>query len=81
MNVGGVDMTKTDASTSAALKGATFTVVRADNKADAQAFVIANAAYFNNSAAGGSVANQLRLRQHLSQGIPMVTQVRQQPHQ
>lgn len=57
LNVGGVDMTKTDVSTSAALKGATFTVVRADNKADAQAFVIANAAYFNNSAAGGSVAN------------------------
>ena len=57
LNVGGVDMTKTDASTSDALKGATFTVVRADNKADAQAFVIANAAYFNNSAAGGSVAN------------------------
>ncbi|MDR9867436.1 hypothetical protein RI092_06345 [Lactococcus cremoris] len=57
LNVGGLDMTKTDASTSAALKGATFTVVRADNKADAQAFVIANAAYFNNSAAGGSVTN------------------------
>lgn len=57
LNVGGVDMTKTGASTSDALKGATFTVVRADNKADAQAFIIANAAYFNNSAAGGSVAN------------------------
>ncbi|WP_259752296.1 SpaH/EbpB family LPXTG-anchored major pilin [Lactococcus lactis] len=57
LNVGGVEMTKTDASTNAALKGATFTVVRADNIADAQAFVEANSAYFNNSATGGTVTN------------------------
>ena len=50
-------MTKTDASTNAALAGATFTVVRADNKEDAQDFVEANAAYFNNSASGGTVTN------------------------
>ena len=57
LNVGGLEMTKTDASTNAALAGATFTVVRADNKEDAQDFVEANAAYFNNSASGGTVTN------------------------
>lgn len=39
------------------MAGATFTVVRADNKEDAQDFVEANAAYFNNSASGGTVTN------------------------
>ena len=57
LNVGGLEMTKTDASTNVALAGATFTVVRADNKEDAQDFVEANAAYFNNSASGGTVTN------------------------
>ena len=54
LNVGGIKMTKTDASTKAkaVLAGATFTVVRADNKEDAQKFVEANEAYFNNTAAG-----------------------------
>lgn len=57
LNVGGVDMTKTDASTKAPLAGATFTVVRAAGPDEAKAFVEDNAAYFNNSAAGGTVAN------------------------
>ncbi len=56
LNVGGVDMTKIDGTSKATLAGATFTVVRADSKADAQAFVIANAAYFNNSATGNTGA-------------------------
>lgn len=56
LNVGGVDMTKIDGSSNATLAGATFTVVRADSKADAQAFVTANAAYFNNSATGDTSA-------------------------
>ena len=57
LNVGGVAMTKEDVNSNAPLAGATFTVVRADNKEDAQAFVEANAAYFNNSAAGGTVTS------------------------
>ena len=70
LNVGGLEMTKTDASTNAALAGATFTVVRADNKEDAQDFVEANAAYFNNSASGGTVTkSNFKVKRLLSLGI------------
>jgi len=57
LNVGGVDMTKVDPSKNT-LANATFTLVRADNLADAQAFVKANAGFFNNSATGGSVSSK-----------------------
>lgn len=50
LNVGGVDFTKVDSANSATtLTGATFVLVKADNVADAQALVEANASSFNNT--------------------------------
>ncbi len=59
VNVGGFQITKTDSLTGKAIigetTGATFELVKSDSWADAQAFVEANAAYFDNKQPGTSV--------------------------
>ena len=55
VNVGGIDFTKEDNTTSAALSGATFVLVKADTEADAQALIKANASAFDNTT--GNIAS------------------------